>query len=127
MDDHSNAIQLQSITIASIHTLLVHSVLKIAGNSSGTRFLEVPLGDFPFLPEPLQPRFDSFPAECIWTCSLNGAVLPTGVIGCGETGHGDKAGMREDVTKTVIANSTIFLSWEEAYSRLKMREERKED
>ncbi|GFW54938.1 uncharacterized protein TNCV_2785531 [Trichonephila clavipes] len=29
----------------------------IAGNSSGTRFLEVPLGDFPFLPEPLRQSY----------------------------------------------------------------------
>ncbi|GFV73238.1 hypothetical protein TNCV_4197231 [Trichonephila clavipes] len=29
----------------------------IPGNSSGTRYLEVPLGDFPFLPQPLQLRF----------------------------------------------------------------------
>ncbi|GFS79867.1 hypothetical protein TNCV_750451 [Trichonephila clavipes] len=34
----------------------IRSSAVIAGNSSGTRALEVPLAGFPFLPEPLQPR-----------------------------------------------------------------------
>ncbi|GFV86874.1 hypothetical protein TNCV_2198261 [Trichonephila clavipes] len=37
-----------------IHTIPAFGA-TITGNSSGTRLLEVPLGDFLFLPEPLQP------------------------------------------------------------------------
>ncbi|GFV10755.1 hypothetical protein TNCV_1755931 [Trichonephila clavipes] len=35
----------------------------MAGNSSGTRFLEVSLEDFPFLPEPFQQRLLNSPSS----------------------------------------------------------------
>ncbi|GFY13929.1 hypothetical protein TNCV_1295901 [Trichonephila clavipes] len=41
-------------------------------------------------------------------CSLNDAVLPTGVIDFDETGHMDRRYVSDDVTKTVVANSTLF-------------------
>ncbi|GFV94631.1 uncharacterized protein TNCV_3826981 [Trichonephila clavipes] len=55
----------------------------ITGSSSRTKFLECSLRDFPFLPQPLQP-------SC--KCSLNDAVLPSGVIDKGEMDHMDGEG-----------------------------------
>ncbi|GFV73209.1 poly polymerase [Trichonephila clavipes] len=44
--------QLQSSSLQHLHTSAFG--VAIAGSSSGTRFLEVPSGDSPFLPEHLQ-------------------------------------------------------------------------
>ncbi|GFS47088.1 hypothetical protein TNCV_2052831 [Trichonephila clavipes] len=38
------------------------------------------------------------PTECLCTCSLNDAVLPSDVIGKDETGHMDRGDVWDDVT-----------------------------
>ncbi|GFV99272.1 hypothetical protein TNCV_1512441 [Trichonephila clavipes] len=46
-----------------------------------------------------------------YMCSLNDALLPTGMIDQDETGLVDKGGVWDDVTKTVVINSTRFSSY----------------